>query len=271
MVVCCLTLTELLKKVRTEKDPAEFKEALLSVAQVYFDVLIEENRRKNRWFLFWKKKTIRGGPEIWAEQEEALKALLSGIQMTVSGFYRNNRNVSFSDVKEVVLPHDSALIKYGVKKVSKRRHLYGLEGDVGGHIPEVVKALEGEKINLIIPIASGGFEPAALTADYLGVDYMLPVRYSYLSKDDLKVLIPQHAPDDYSQRQIKGSNVLIVEDIIASGRTASQVTKWAKKYSPAKVYLSAISILGGLGCYLNSADMCVSNQSEHLYHEKKRK
>ena len=95
MVVGYLTLPELLKQIKTEKNPGEFKETLLRAIQLYFDGLIE-NRQWNGLFLFWRKPLAEiKNQEIWEEQKETLDAILSGVQMTVSGFYRNSGKCAF--------------------------------------------------------------------------------------------------------------------------------------------------------------------------------
>ena len=180
-------------------------------------------------------------------------------------------NVPFSDVREVVLPHESALIKYGSKKECKYRHLCGDEDFVGPQISELSEALKDEGVNLIISIASGGFEPAALTADYLGVNQIFPVRYSHLSHYDKKVLVPQYTPDNYSQRQIQGKAVLIIDDIFDTGRTASAITKWAKKHGPTKIYFAFVRKIVGDKNFLSNPDMHQSENYRYLYQEKGKK
>ena len=158
--------------------------------------------------------------EVLTEQLEALEALLSGIRLTAASFYRKDENIPFSEVLELVMPYDSVLIKYGSKNTSILRQMYGEESLVRESVDDIVRSLD-EKIDLVIPVASGCFEPAALISDYLDVDQVFPVRYSNVSRNDWRVLVPKYAPKKYAQERIERKNILIVDDIVDSGRTIS--------------------------------------------------
>lgn len=224
-------LKKLLRQIESPKDPKNFKEAILRAIQLYFDGLVENN-------------DISTNPKIWAEQLKALDAILEGVRITTSGYYRQAK-VPFSEVQKVVLPFSSLLIKYGSKEGCKSRHLSESEHRVRDYAANVANTLIGEDINLIIPVASGGFEPAALIADYLGINKMFPVRYSAFSRGDSDVLISKQAPQEYTEQQINGTKVLVVDDFVSSGKTADAVIKWLKDYNPARAYFSVTAVTMG--------------------------
>lgn len=240
-------LPKLLREIETQKDPKRFKETVLRTIQLYFDGLIEQRPEVY-------------DPEIWTEQSNALNAILKGLQLTVSGFYRNPRNIHFSKVKEIILPFDSTIVKYGLEQEPKTRHLYEAEYEIAEYAEDITRALARKEIDLIMPIASGGFEPALLTADYIGVNSIFPVRYSWIGKKDDKVLIPNQAPEDYSMKQIKGKKVLVVDDLVCTAKTAIPTMKWVVKHNPAKMYFAVVREYGE-----ELADRGWQKDSRYLY------
>jgi len=242
------TLPWLLEIIESQQDPVNFKEAVLSGVQLYFDGLVE---RRNE----------TPNPEIWGEQLETLNALLKGVRMTVASYYRQDRDVPFDEVREIVLPHGSKIIRHGSRDLCRTRHLAGQDLLVKEGILETIDALGGEKVDLIIPVASGGFESAVLMADYLGVDNVFPARYSIFSRNDREVLLPGNAPLNYPKQQISKKGVLIMDDIVSSGATACKMTQWAKKYNPTKVYFSVAS---GTSKDLRDHKLFRHNDSDYL-------
>lgn len=223
-------LIPLLKQLETEEDPKNFKEIILRMVQLYFDGLVDGVEQP-------------GNREIWEEQLNALNLLLKGVRLTVSGYYRDNKNVQISDVREMVLPLDSVIIKHGSKQGCKNRHLSADEFGVSNYNSSLEKDVNGMEFDLIIPVASGGFEPGLLAADYWDVDNIFPVRYSTQSRNDKEVLVPNQAPKDYAEKQIKGKRVLVVDDIVSSGQTAENILQWVKKHDPEMLSFAAVNIM----------------------------
>jgi len=221
-------LPDLLKEIESQRNPHEFKEVVLGCIQLYYDGLVE-------------LETPSNNPEIWEQQLETLNAMLAGVQMTVAAFYRQDRDIPFDQVLEVIMPHDSFLIEYGSQKEKKIRHLSREGVAVREYAINVAATLKDGEIDVIMPIASGGFEPAALTASYLGISQMFPVRYSRVSRGDKDVLVPTEAPADYAEQQISGKRVLMVDDIIASGATVSKLMEWITKgYTPREIQFAVV-------------------------------
>lgn len=245
------SLPELLYGVEFGQDPVSFKETVLGCVQLYFDGLVDDKRSisKSRW---------------WAKQSAVLTALLEGAQATISAFYRKNQEIPFDKVREFIVPNSACLINYGSKKQCKDRHLHGLEQYLVGRVVDVVNLLGGDDVDLVIPVASGGFESALLIADYWGlkVEQLFPVRYSSYSRSDREVLTPVQAPEDFSSRKISGKKVLLVDDIVHSGDTAVKVAAWVAKHVPAREYFAVIKQpLANLN-YLGFRSF---KNSEHLY------
>lgn len=246
-----LTLVDLLDRVGTYKNPGRFKEVMLRIAQLYFDGLIEQ-------------KDPSRNPMIWLEQKEALEAILTGVRQTVSGFYRKNGEIPFLEIRELIRAHEKGIIFHGSSAKCKYRHLEAQERNVADYAISVASALSGEEIDLVIPIASGGFEPAILTADYLGVPQIFPVRCSRVSRADNEVLTPNQAPENYTRDKIIGKRILIVDDIVSSGGTIDVVTNWLKTLNPARLYFAAVKFENRAKT-LNNEQLHRSPVSDHLY------
>jgi hypothetical protein len=197
------------------RSPKKFKGAVLNTIQLYFDGLI--------------KRDTEIGPDTWNEQQEALNALLYATRLTVSGFYRSR--IDYKQVANTILLYKNQIITYGSENACKGRHLDGLEWKVESCVDSALDTLKDLGINLIIPIASGGFEPALLVADYFNVD-VFPVRYSSFSKSDNEVKTPRLMPANISREMIAGKNVLIVDDIVSRCRTSVAVAQWIANLSP---------------------------------------
>jgi hypoxanthine phosphoribosyltransferase len=242
-------LQELLKEIEVQSDPRKFKEVVLRTLQLYFDGLVEN-------------KCQLPNPKVWAEQLETLNAMLRGLRLTVSGFYRDNENVPFDEVREIIIPYDSTLIKHGLKRGCKKRHLDGSEYQVGRYALNLTEVLKNEELDLVIPIASGGFEPSALIADYLSINEMFPIRYSRVSRTDGGVLVPSQAPLEYPKQEVDGKRILVIDDIVASGGTFSKLAKWMKNYCPTKAYFSTVQ---GDQKDLKDSNLHTHNNSQHLY------
>jgi hypoxanthine phosphoribosyltransferase len=68
------------------------------------------------------------------------------------------------------------------------------------------------------------------------------------------------------QQQISGNRVLLVDDIVASGATASKLTQWVKNYYPVRVYFAVVQ---GGGKDLGNSGLHKHQNSQHLYkHER---
>jgi len=238
-------LSRLLEEIEKQRNPKLFKEAILKSAQLYYDGLIENPAPSG----------------VWISQLETLDAIIDCTRETVGSFYEDHKKIPFDKIYERIAPHKSRLIKYGSRHACKYRHLAAYGRQIVDFSKDLSNALKWEKIDLIIPIASGGFEPAAFMADSLEVDEIFPVRYSSVSRKDKEVLIPAQAPLNYSENRISGNRVLIVDDLIEKGTTANNVIDWTKKYNPAQIYFTSVTGRKDL----NHLNLCQRKDSEYLY------
>lgn len=237
-------LTALLKLLEREKNPRRFKETILHIIQLYFDGLVEGEKNPD--------------PEIWAEQSEAFDALWAGTRTTVSAYYGLGHYIPFDRVREKILPYSATLIKHGSRKNSKKRHLADNEITVTTCGISVNRKIKGS-IDAIMPVASGGFEPAALLASYLDIKEVLPVRYSLLSRQDQAVLTPTSAPKEYIKESIDEKRILIVEDLVCYGNTIKKILTWIKEFSPSSIQVAVASGTkdkGGLQIENNCQYLC---------------
>jgi len=214
-----------LRKIKIEQDPRVFKELMLSSFQLYLNGLLKENQERD--------------PETLDKRLGISNSFLKSLRVIISEFYGQNQCIDIDSIRERIIPHYSSIIKYDSKEISKTRHIIGGELNIRKCAFDIFRGLNNKKIDLVLPIASSGVEPGILIADYLGVDDLLPVRYSRYNQYDKDILTPYSGLE--VREQICGKNILIVDDTISSGYTASKVIKWAKRYySPGEIYFASI-------------------------------
>ncbi len=201
----------------------EFKEALLRILQLYFDGLVEGDNEN-----YFK---------TFGEQHAALNSLLRGAKLAVSGFYRKGGKFLPGEIADIISPYFDSFRKYGSKEISRGRTLYGRENGIFEYALDVAFNLN-KKIDLIVPIASGGFEPALLLSDYLGVDSFLPVRFSRKQKKDISIMVPPQMSGEYCTEKICGKNVLVVDDLVEKGITASRAVNFVNSFHPREVFFT---------------------------------
>lgn len=142
-----------------------------------------------------------------------------------------------------------------MERSAKDRHLdRSTDKKMTDFVEDVVKGLKGRDVDLIIPIASGGFEPGVLVADYLEVYNILPVRY-YCTRsggkirDDRGPYFAAYAPKDHLEKLISGKNCLIVDDLATSTMSFSCSLNLVKSYSPKDIYFAVIDGCKAPGLY----------------------
>lgn len=223
-------LEESLETIALTDSPHNLREATLGAIQLYFDGLIRD---------------LGAGkdPAIWAEQSQTLQSMIDGLRIAIEEEHDRDEMKYFEKLRGKILPHREQILRDGSREVSKFRHLGGKIKKVNRLAELAREILAQNKPDLIIPVASGGFEPAAEIANHLGVERIMPIRYSRVSRGDYGVRLPFDAPEKYAFEQISGKRVLIVEDIVASGYTAEFVVDWTNKHNPAEVHFAYV--LGG--------------------------
>ena len=249
-------MSKLIKKlqyIEKEKNPLKFKTSVLEIIQLYFDGIIENQFNSH-------------SPEIWNEQSKILNSLFEATKITTYNYYENLKNLPYDKILNLILPYETTLLKYSSKKKSKNRHLTEKEHFINDFQKKLPKELKQKKIDLIIPISSGGFEPSALIAKHLNIEKILPVRYSPQAKKDKKVLTPNQMPSEYIQNNIYNKNILIIDDIAASGTTLAKTARWTEKQIPKQIDISIV--LGGRK-HLTYNGIHKQKNSNYLYYYKK--
>ncbi|MBI4919060.1 hypothetical protein HY837_03960 [archaeon] len=217
-----IELNDLLETLETERRPRFFKELVLGILQFYFDGLLQVYDTEKR-----------------DEQSKVLKSLLESACITVDGFY--GEGIPFDQVKEKLLPLNYTLCDVCEPVRAEKRRLSWQEWSVEKYGRITAQLLKNKNIDVIVPIAAGGFEPAVLNAVDLGVNNIFPVRFSYWTRRDSKVLLPVCIESKESvKQQLQGKNVLVVEDIIFFGRSAIRVIDWLKMQNPASITLGYV-------------------------------
>jgi adenine/guanine phosphoribosyltransferase-like PRPP-binding protein len=215
------TLSKLIELLQTERNPRCFKDDMLMMTQLYFDGLIDSSI----------------DTALIADQRKTLETLLRATKICVSGFYRSKGAIDYDAVLKTIMPCRNKIIMYGSEEEARIRHLINCEYKIDACInDDIIGVLGASKIDLIIPVASGGFEPALLIADYIEVNRMLPVRYSINRGNDDYVMIPQGVSWDAVKGLMENRNVLIVDDISETGITAKKVAEWVVSAEPKKAF-----------------------------------
>lgn len=221
-----VSLEELLETLKSPFDPHPFKETLLQITQLYYDGLIERHEHT--------------GPKTWKQQLKTLRNLLQGVSDTLAAYYVQGKKVPMQEVSASMRHDKRNIMLYGSNKSCYKRHLYGEENCVSAFA--MCLGNSNLQPELIVPVASGGFEPALVAAYILGAKYVLPVRYSPLTRNDNHVLVPFNAPQDYVHKQLEGKHILIIDDVSESGLTAKTVTDWTLNFNPASVRFASVKV-----------------------------
>ena len=180
-----------------DNSPEQFYEFSLKSMQLLFDGLVEKK------------------PENLERQNEIFDGVFNSLKIGISQHFRSE-SIDYEKCLEFISENKSDIIKYGSEKISKKRHLSKFKFIVRTSLDQILPALNDIEIDTLVPIASGGFEPCAIIADYLDRNNRtyetLPVRYSRLSKLDKYVLAPHFLGDSKIKESIRDKNVLIVEE-----------------------------------------------------------
>lgn len=221
------SLEELIPMIEKEKNLIDFKNELLAITQLYFDGLVDKKSNNLKCKNLIKQKNI-------------LDKLCSIDKSFVGAFYKG-KNVNLDRIKEYLLSNVSEIVKYGSKDSAKKRHLVCLPTYVQCFGMLLSDGLsEIGPIDSLVCIASGGFEPSFLAMNILEKNYLTIVRYSRIEKKDSGVAVL--GEEDFVSN-VKDKNVLIVEDIISTGQTLSNVIDYVHNVKPKSLY--GIVVLGG--------------------------
>lgn len=181
-------------------DKQAVKSGALEIIQLVFDGMIE-----------------RGGN--WGDKLRLLEKLMEMGTSFIGDYYRNrfhHRKVA-SDILDI----SGDILRYGdLRNPSKSYHLSWSQGSIYGRVREYQDMLMVP--NVIIPVASEGFEPAFLFASIYDCASVFPMRFSP-TRSDKKVMVARGTPGGYLNNLIEGQRVLVVEGTVKKGRSLSKV------------------------------------------------
>ncbi|MBD3397942.1 phosphoribosyltransferase [Candidatus Micrarchaeota archaeon] len=109
-------------------------------------------------------------------------------------------------------------------------------------ISEKISA-SGFRPDILIGISRGGLVPSRLLSDYLNVPLLYTIRISFYTsigerKEKPEVTQPLHV-------EIKGKNVLVVDDVSDSGKSLSLAKQYLAPMAPASIKTAAIHFKPG--------------------------
>jgi len=222
------TINTLLNLYKTEKNPVDFKEELLSIVQLYFDSLLPK-----------AKDSLHSNPNNWQKEKEVLYCLCTEGIKIISQFYRGE-DLDFDNAKSHVLSYREQILNSVDKSIrSKEPHLKAF--DELSLIQDFGQKLSRKSHDKLVGIVSGGLEPSFLATDILekGMDDLILLRYSKRSGDS-QSLVPKNAPADYLG-SIAGREVIVIEDYVVNGITMGAVVDAIKTYKPKNIDGIALS------------------------------
>jgi xanthine phosphoribosyltransferase len=113
-----------------------------------------------------------------------------------------------------------------------------------------IREMHFPPIDAVIGIARGGIIPAALVAEHLNRE----IDFIWINRRNEKHEIVRNEPLVYRlpQVELKGKNILLVEDRVKSGISLDRAKKELEKLLPAHIYTFAVN---------GKADICLYNES----------
>lgn len=230
--------SELIDKINSASSPKEIKDAFFSVSQLYFDGLL--NLGEDR-----KTKEMR----------ELTETMINCAKSVVYDFYIGDRG-NIMNIKYPINEISQKIITISSGENVRHRHLNGYDEAVASSCSDVAAELYEKNINTVVPILSGGLEPAMLLAHNLNVKNVSPIRTHVGGTVDSENII-----NFYSFREsIDGKNILISDDVLQTGSTAKSVMSFVKEFNPNNIYLSNVVNYGLTGKALEMKEI-----SENLF------
>lgn len=99
---------------------------------------------------------------------------------------------------------------------------------------------DGVRVDIVVGVLRGGWVPARLLSDYLGVDAMGALEIKFYrgvgERGSIPVVVqPLVVP-------VQGKTVLVVDDVADTGKTLSIASSFISHYGPRKVYTATLYV-----------------------------
>ena len=240
-------LEALLKNLEVCTNPLALREDICSIGQLYVDGIIGNDVQRIIRSIYASPESL----EEWKEQKKILDAInLAGI--TAMGQFYSGEGINARQVRGIILPYASEIIKYGSSSLAKLRHMtpqIDRMQKFGQFLQKYPNAIVN--IDSIVAVASGGLEPAYLVANAYGINDIAVPRYSSIGKRDSSVKLPKNAPQGYMENYSAGKDVAVVEDTVCLGESMREVIGKVLECSPKRVVgMFVEDAAGGKGCSL---------------------
>jgi hypothetical protein len=226
-----MNLPKLFKRLETRKRPFIVERAFLGILQLYYNGLVDG----------FGPTCHSSSRNIMGKLDLLSKLLATGTKC-VGRFYREG--VPYDPIREEVLPYTKDIIRWGSNENVGFYHLNTSPKEVfrfGQLAPENIQ----HSPEVIVPVATEGFEPALLLASiYEDVD-IFPVRYSKCRKNDVQVKIPKGMFRSGVSKKIKNKKVVALEGTVSSGDSFGKVIRFIKEFEPSS--FEAGTVIGKLG------------------------
>ena len=199
------------------------------ISQMYFDALVDKNWTKDRW----------------PEQSKALEDLISIGRVAAESFLERKDDV-FIPARETIRAAYKELLKtIDYEDVAQEPNLYACHYSTIDNFGSNMNKLKntGYNFDTVICIADGGFLPAFVGGYAFPDSKILPIRYSYHTRNDLNIMLPSSSSYSYAADLITGKNILVVDDIVVDKVTAMVVLRNVIQYKPASIVFA--SVIGG--------------------------
>lgn len=201
--------------------------SICKLSQMYFDALVDRT---------WPK-------EDWKSQITALENLVAAGVLAARSFHISDE--SAFKKSNYLIQNDSINLHKLLNGSEKARTLHIDE------IPEserhqFINGIEelkknGYRFDTLVCIAGGGFGPVFMAGDVMPESDVFTFRFSHFSRADKGLRFPSSAPNTYAGTAITGKAVLVVDDLLATGKTAGTVLKELSKFTPRKLVYSVMS------------------------------
>lgn len=222
------TLEELLEIVDRSDSSGEVLSGVRKISELYFEGLLDHK--------------IPEGTSTDKPTESLSSLMWCGVLAAEAVYLGNEDLIPF--VKQVLWNEREQLISTGLKRKSKENYLSNFRPIIRNFGQDIKNFIAAEgKIDTIVCITSGGFEPAFIAGVFAEGAEILPMRCSRYTKADSNVRVPKAWTSEYLASKIQGKRVLIVDDVICSGVTLRLVMDYLSVYKPKEIYGTSVELV----------------------------